>query len=69
MTSAAQKVDNGGVNTERKEEFMSEHNASENPQDPAEKQNPGPSEVEREEQLVEEEERESFPASDPPANY
>ncbi|MEX5248476.1 UNVERIFIED_CONTAM: hypothetical protein RF649_09510 [Kocuria sp. CPCC 205295] len=48
---------------------MSENSASENPQDPTEKQNPGPSEVEREEQLVEEEERESFPASDPPANY
>lgn len=43
---------------------MSETSASQNPQE-----HPAQTESEREEQLVEEEERESFPASDPPANY
>ena len=48
---------------------MSETSASQNPQEPADQEHPAQTESEREEQLVEEEERESFPASAPPANY
>lgn len=48
---------------------MSETSASQNPQEPVEQEHPAQTKSEREEQLVEEEERESFPASDPPAYY
>ena len=48
---------------------MSDTRGSQAPQEPVEQEHPAQTESEREEQLVEEEERESFPASDPPANY
>ena len=63
------RPDNGEVIVERKEQVMSETSASQNPQEPVEQEHPAQTESEREEQLLEEEERESFPASDPPANY
>lgn len=48
---------------------MSEPNTSDAAQEPSEQVQRTQSEVEHDEQELREEELESFPASDPPANY